>query len=73
MPVSNGNVNTVPIQDRDVSKIDVYLVDYIRWMDELGLKGDIWYENPDMRTEDGRTMKEVLDEEAAYHKEVKFE
>ena len=75
MPNNNGDggVMTVPIQDRDVSKIDVYLVDYIRWMDELGLRGDIWYDNPDMRTEDGKTMKEVLDEEAAYHKEVKFE
>ena len=64
--------NTVPVQDRNVSKVDIYLVDYIKWMDELGLRGEKW-ENPDMRTEDGSTMKEVLEEEAAYHKEVKFE
>lgn len=72
MPDAYGNVNTVPVQDRDVSRVDIYLVDYIKWMDELGLKGEEW-ENPDMWTEDGRTLKEVLDEEAAYHKEVKFE
>lgn len=72
MPDAYGNVNTVPVQDRDVSKVDIYLVDYIKWMDELGLKGEEW-ENPDMRTEDGRTLKEILDKEAAYHKEVKFQ
>ncbi len=72
MPSAYGSANTVPVQDRNVSKVDIYLVDYIKWMDELGLRGEKW-ENPDMRTEDGKTMKEVLDEEAAYHKEVKFE
>ena len=72
MSSAYGNVNTVPVQDRDVSRVDIYLVDYIKWMDELGLRGEKW-ENPDMRTEDGRTLQEVLDEEAAYHKEVKFE
>lgn len=72
MPSAYGSANTVPVQDRNVSKVDIYLVDYIKWMDELGLRGEKW-ENPDMRTKDGRTLKEVLEEEAAYHKEVKFE
>ena len=72
MPSAYGSANTVPVQDRNVSKVDIYLVDYIRWMDELELRGEKW-ENPDMRTKDGRTLKEVLEEEAVYHKEVKFE
>lgn len=71
--VGGGSVNTVAIQDRDVSKIDIYLIDYKKWMDDLELRGDIWYQNPDMRTKDGKTMKEKLEEEAAYHKEIKFQ
>ncbi len=65
-----GSVNTVAIQDRDVSKIDVFLVDYVKWMDEL--KGDQWKEE-NASVEDGRTYKELLMDECDYHKEIVFE
>jgi hypothetical protein len=65
-----GSVNTVAINDRDVSHLDVFLVDYMKWMDEL--KGDyLREENP--HTDDGRTGKEMLMDECAYHVEVDFE
>jgi hypothetical protein len=66
----SGSVNTVAINDRDVSHLDIFLVDYMKWMDEL--KGDyLREENP--HTADGRTAKEMLMEESAYHVEVDFE
>ncbi|MDO4323935.1 MAG: DUF4179 domain-containing protein [Lachnospiraceae bacterium] len=65
-----GSVNTVAIGDRDVSHVDIFLVDYMKWMDEL--KGD-YLREPDAKTEDGRTAKEMLLEESAYHAEVNFE
>lgn len=65
-----GSVNTVAIQDRDVSKIDVFLIDYVKWMDEL--KGDQWKEE-NAPVEDGRTYKELLMDECDYYKEIVFE
>lgn len=65
-----GLVNTVAIQDRDVSKIDVFLIDYVKWMDEL--KGDQWKEE-NAPVEDGQTYKELLMDECDYHKEIVFE
>lgn len=67
---SGGLVNTVAIGERDVSKVDVFLVDEDKWMNEL--KGAKWKE-PGAMTEDGRTYKELLMEECAYQKEVVFE
>lgn len=67
---SSGSVNTVAINDRDVSRVDIFLVDYYKWMDEL--KGDKWRQ-PGALTEDGRTYRELLLEESAYHTEVVFE
>lgn len=67
---NSGSVNTVAIDDRDVSRVDIFLVDYIAWMDEL--KGDKWRE-PGALTEDGRTYRELLLERCAYHKEVVFD
>ena len=32
---SDGSVNNYAIQDHNISSIDVYLVDYIQYMDEL--------------------------------------
>lgn len=65
-----GLVNTVAINDRDVSKVDIFLIDAITWLDEL--KGDYWRQ-PGALTEDGRTYRELLLERCAYHKEVVFE
>lgn len=67
---SGSSVNTVAINDRDVSKVDLFLVDYDLWMDEL--KGDYWRQE-DAATEDGRTYRELLLEKCAYHTEVVFE
>lgn len=65
-----GLVNTVAINDRDVSKVDIFLIDAITWLDEL--KGDYWRQ-PGALTEDGRTYRELLLERCAYHKEIVFE
>ena len=67
---SSGSVNTVAINDRDVSRVDVFLIDYYKWMDSL--KGDKWRQAGAL-TEDGRTYKELLLAECAYHTEVVFE
>lgn len=67
---SSGSCETLAINGRDVSKVDVFLIDYYAWMDEL--KGDKWRQ-PGALTEDGRTYKELLLERCAYHKEVVFE
>lgn len=58
------------INDRDISKVDIFLIDFETWMDEL--KGDYWRQ-PNVLTEDGRTYRELLLERCAYHKEVVFE
>ena len=65
----NASVNTVAINDRDVSRVDIFLVDYYKWMDEL--KGDIWRQ-PGALTDDGRTYRELLLEECSYHTEIIF-
>ncbi len=67
---NSGVINTVAINDRNVSKVDIFLIDYYAWMDEL--KGDKW-KQPGALTEDGRTYRELLLERCAYHKEVVFE
>ena len=67
---NSGVINTVAINDRDVSKVDIFLIDYYAWMDEL--KGDYWRQ-PGALTEDGRTYRELLLERCAYHKEIVFE
>ena len=68
---NDGSCAVLQIGDRDVSKVDIFLIDYLLWMDEL--KGDIWrQENPPL-TADGRTYKELLLEKCAYHREVIFE
>lgn len=70
------SVETVAVGDHDVSKIDIFLMDWDQWMDEL--KAVYWnqpegyWDSPDARTEDGRTFKELLLDTCAYHKEVRF-
>lgn len=65
-----GSCNTVPINDRDVSRVDLFLFDYLLWMDEL--KGDYWTQENAV-TEDGRAYRDLLLEKCAYHTEVVFE
>lgn len=70
MDGDDGLVNTVAINDWDVSKVDLFLIDEILWMDEI--KG-IYWNQPDAETYDGKTFKEILLENCAYHTEVLFE
>ncbi|MDO5338315.1 MAG: DUF4179 domain-containing protein [Eubacteriales bacterium] len=65
-----GDANVMPIQERDVSTIDIYICDYIEYMDEL--KGYYWSEDY-KENKKTKTFKELLDERALYHKEISFE
>ena len=67
-----GSVNTVAINDSDVSTVDVLLIEDDLWLNEL--KGEWW------KTENGLTdqdeieaFKELLLEKCAYHTQVHFE
>lgn len=66
---NDGLVQTVAINDWDVSKVDLFLVEEILWLDEI--KG-IYWNQPDAQTYDGKTFKEILLESCAYHTEVSF-
>ena len=44
---STGNCNNFAIQDRDISTVDIYFLDYIQYMDEL--KGQQNFDNPNER------------------------
>ena len=63
---SDGSVNNYAIQDRNVSSIDVYLVDYIQYMDDLKVR----YYNEELENEE---WKALLEENARYHKTVVLE
>lgn len=63
----NGSVKTVAIGNRDVSYIDVFLVDYVKWMDEL--KG-IYWQNSDEKAREN--FRELFLDECAYHTTVNF-
>lgn len=65
----SGSANVWAIQDRDVSKIDVYICDYNEYMDEL--KGYYWSDDYQEKKKT-KTFKELLDERALYHKEIVF-
>ncbi len=67
---NNSNTNTFAIQDRDVSKIDVYICDYTEYMDEL--KGYYWSEDYENKKKE-KTFKQLLDERALYHREIVFD
>lgn len=65
-----GSASTWAIQDRDVSKVDVYVCDYIEYMDEI--KGYYWSEDYEEKKKT-KTFKEYLDERALMHAEVVFD
>lgn len=65
-----GDFNTVAISGHDTSKIDVYICDYIEYMDEL--KGYWWSNDYEERAKE-KTFKQLLDERCLYHKEIAFE
>ena len=71
---SGGSVNTVAVGDHDVSRVDVYLFEDIKWLDEI--KG-YWWKTPEglqkgETLEDGRTFKELCDETCVFHETVDF-
>lgn len=67
---SGGRINVWAIQDRDISRIDIYLCDYIEYMDEL--KGYYWSDTYE-KDKETKTFKQLLDERALHHTEVTFE
>ena len=66
---STGNCNNFAIQDRDISTVDIYFLDYIQYMDEL--KGQQNFDNP--TKEDGQKWKKLLEDNAKYHKTLHFD
>ena len=66
---STGNCNNFAIQDRDISTVDIYFLDYVQYMDEL--KGQQNFDNP--TKEDGQKWKKLLEENAKYHKTLHFD
>lgn len=66
---SNGNCNNFTIQDRDISTVDIYILDYIQYMDEL--KGEARYNNNENKPEEEK-WSTLLDANAMYHKTIHF-
>ena len=66
---SVGNCNIFTIQDRDISTVDIYILDYIQYMDEL--KGEDNYNNNENKPE-GQKWSDLLDQYAKYHKTLHF-
>ena len=62
---SAGNCNNFTIQDRDISTVDIYILDYTQYMDEL--KGPDNYNNNENKPE-GQKWSDLLDQYAKYHK-----
>ncbi len=67
---STGNCNVFAIQDRDISTVDIYILDYVQYMDEL--KGEYNYNNNENKPE-GQKWSDLLDQYAKYHKTLHFE
>lgn len=67
---SAGNCNTFAIQDRDISTVDIYILDYVQYMDEL--KGEKNYNNNEKKPE-GQKWSNLLDKYAKYHKTLHFD
>lgn len=66
---SDGSVNNFAIQDRDISTVDIYILDYIQYMDEL--KGEERYNNNQNKPEEEK-WSTLLDANAKYHKTLHF-
>ena len=67
---SVGNCNIFAIQDRDISTVDIYILDYVQYMDEL--KGEDNYNNNENKPE-GQKWSDLLDQYAKYHKTLHFQ
>ena len=67
---SAENCNNFTIQDRDISTVDIYILDYTQYMDEL--KGPDNYNNNENKPE-GQKWSDLLDQYAKYHKTLHFD
>lgn len=67
---STGNCNNFTIQDRDISTVDIYILDYDQYMDEL--KGTERYNNNENKPEEEK-WSTLLDANAKYHKTIHFD
>lgn len=67
---SNGSCDNFAIQDRDISTVDIYILDYIQYMDEL--KGPDNYNNNENKPEEEK-WSTLLDANALYHKTIQFD
>lgn len=67
---SSGDTNNFAIQDRDISTVDIYILDYVQYMDEL--KGEENYNNNESKPE-GEKWSDLLDKHAKYHKTLHFD
>lgn len=67
---SNGSANNFAIQDRDISTVDIYILDYIQYMDEL--KGEERYNNNENKPEEEK-WSTLLSANAKYHKTIHFD
>lgn len=63
-------INTVAIGDHDISHVDVFMISYNTFFDEL--KPLYWNSHED-GTFDGEAFRELLLEKCAYHQEIVFE
>ncbi|MGN0439083.1 MAG: DUF4179 domain-containing protein [Lachnospiraceae bacterium] len=67
-----GSVNTVAINESDVSTVDVLLIEENLWLNDL--KGEWWKtENGLTNPDEIKAFKELLLEKCAYHTQVHFE
>ena len=64
-----GDTNVLAIGGRDISHIDIYICDYVEYMDEL--KGYYWSDDYDEKKKT-KSFKQLLDERALYHREMIF-
>lgn len=67
---SDGRTDRYAIQDRDISTIDVYILDYVQYMDEL--KGPERYNNNENKPEEEK-WSTLLAANAKYHKTIQLE
>lgn len=67
---SSGDCNNFAIQDRDISRVDIYILDYVQYMDEL--KGEDKYNNNENKPDEEK-WSTLLDQHAMYHKTLHFD
>ena len=66
---SNPDCDNFTIQDRDISTVDIYILDYMQYMDEL--KGEERYNNNENKPDDEK-WSTLLEANAKYHKTLHF-